>query len=316
MKELKKDTKNYSLIAGIFIIALAAFLGFQPLFEILSNNAAQQFTAAIFGSIFSIVLMIFLLNKQTEIEEEKERGQRVFEEKVRLFNSIFDSMENVFEDGLITPEEMVKFEFMIIRLQVLASDETIQKFTEFHKKLNQSFDEEANALTIKSEDRTLLLRFASQCRLELGLSKTDMNENLFNDVTKTIQEMEKTRKSSFSEEDMLDNSSDNAKELFQKFKEAILNISDNITIRSTKMYIGFVANKRNVADIHVFKKHLKMWINLKSGKLEDPKNLTKDVSQTGHWGNGDYEIQIENDEDLEYIMTLVKQSYVQKSNNS
>ena len=30
--------------------------------------------------------------------------------------------------------------------------------------------------------------------------------------------------------------------------------------------------------------------------------------QTGHWGNGDYEIQIKNDEDFEYILSHVKQS--------
>ncbi len=39
-----------------------------------------------------------------------------------------------------------------------------------------------------------------------------------------------------------------------------------------------------------------MWINLSKGELDDPKGITRDVSETGHWGNGDYEIQISNDE--------------------
>lgn len=29
----------------------------------------------------------------------------------------------------------------------------------------------------------------------------------------------------------------------------------------------------------------------------------------GHWGNGDYEIFIKDDEHIEYIMGLIKQSY-------
>jgi predicted transport protein len=33
------------------------------------------------------------------------------------------------------------------------------------------------------------------------------------------------------------------------------------------------------------------------------------VENIGHWGNGDYEIQITEEENIEYIMTLVKQSY-------
>lgn len=42
----------------------------------------------------------------------------------------------------------------------------------------------------------------------------------------------------------------------------------------------------------------------KIGNLDDPKGLVKDVSNIGHIGNGDYQIQIECDKDLEYIMSL------------
>ncbi|MFT6384165.1 MAG: putative transport protein [Bacteroidia bacterium] len=34
----------------------------------------------------------------------------------------------------------------------------------------------------------------------------------------------------------------------------------------------------------------------------------RDVSTTGHWGNGDFEIQVKDDDNLEYILSLVKQS--------
>lgn len=55
------------------------------------------------------------------------------------------------------------------------------------------------------------------------------------------------------------------------------------------------------------KSELKFWINLKIGKLDDPKLLIRDVSNVGHWGNGDYEIRIRDTTNLEYIMSLVKQ---------
>lgn len=35
---------------------------------------------------------------------------------------------------------------------------------------------------------------------------------------------------------------------------------------------------------------------------------TINVASVRHWGNGDYEIQIRTDADIEYIMSLVKQS--------
>ncbi|HHV6379152.1 TPA: hypothetical protein ACUMEP_001739, partial [Haemophilus influenzae] len=55
-------------------------------------------------------------------------------------------------------------------------------------------------------------------------------------------------------------------------------------------------------------KNLKIWINLPYGELDDPKNLAQNVSNTGHWGNGDYEIAVESTQYLEYVMSLIKQA--------
>tara|TARA_B110000114_G_C14989110_1_gene355824 strand:+ start:60 stop:971 length:912 start_codon:yes stop_codon:yes gene_type:complete len=122
---------------------------------------------------------------------------------------------------------------------------------------------------------------------------------------KTIDNVAKEIKV-YSEQEHLENASDEIKELYEKFKTAIQNL-DNLEIKPKKKYIAFVAG-RNVIDILPQKKALKMWINMNKGELDDTKGITRDVSTTGHWGNGDYEIQIRDDENLEYILSLVKQS--------
>jgi predicted transport protein len=127
------------------------------------------------------------------------------------------------------------------------------------------------------------------------ISKTD----------KTIDHVAKEIKV-YSEQEHLENVNEEIKELYEKFKSAILNL-DNLEVRPKKKYIAFVAGK-NVVDILPQKRTLKIWINLTKGELEDPKEITRDVSTTGHWGNGDYEIQINTDDDLEYILSLIKQS--------
>jgi len=110
----------------------------------------------------------------------------------------------------------------------------------------------------------------------------------------------------YSEQEHLENASDEIKELYEKMKNAILNF-DNIEVKPKKKYIAFVSG-RNVVDIHPQRKALKIWINMTIGELDDPKGITRDVSSTGHWGNGDYELQIKSDEHLEYILSLIKQS--------
>lgn len=122
---------------------------------------------------------------------------------------------------------------------------------------------------------------------------------------KTIDNVAKEIKV-YSEQEHLENVSEEIKELYEKFKSAIQNL-DNLEIKPKKKYIAFVAG-RNVIDILPQKKALKMWINMSKGELDDTKGITRDVSTTGHWGNGDFEIQVKDDENLEYILSLVKQS--------
>lgn len=110
----------------------------------------------------------------------------------------------------------------------------------------------------------------------------------------------------YAEEDHFKNGSDATIELYEKFKSSILNLADNIEILPQKTYIAFKKGS-NITDIEMQKKALKIFINAKFGSINDPKNIAKDVSNIGHRGNGEYQIQIENDNDLEYIMSLIKQ---------
>ena len=127
------------------------------------------------------------------------------------------------------------------------------------------------------------------------ISKTD---NTIDNVAKEIKV--------YTEQEHLDNASEEIRELYEKLKNGILNL-DNLEVKPKKKYVAYVSG-RNVIDIHPQRKALKMWINMNKGELDDPKGLTRDVSTTGQWGNGEYELQINSDDNLEYILSLVKQS--------
>jgi predicted transport protein len=44
-------------------------------------------------------------------------------------------------------------------------------------------------------------------------------------------------------------------------------------------------------------------------EINDPKGLCKDVSGVGRWGNGDVEVALSSEDELPYIMGLVRQSF-------
>ena len=112
----------------------------------------------------------------------------------------------------------------------------------------------------------------------------------------------------YTEEEHISKTSEPVAELYQKFRAGIIQLADDIEIKPKKMEIGFRKDSKVFTDICILKNSLKIWINLKKGKLDDPKRLAEDVSEKGHWGNGDYQIQVETDNNLEYIMSLIKQA--------
>lgn len=131
---------------------------------------------------------------------------------------------------------------------------------------------------------------------------------------KQVQTKEKTNISKvvneikiYTEEDHLRGKPEEIIELYENFRNAILNLTSDIEIFPKKLYIAFKKNK-NIADIRIQQKGIKIWINLHKGDLDDPKNIAKDISHKGHWGNGDYEVNILDTKDLEYIMSLIKQT--------
>jgi predicted transport protein len=114
----------------------------------------------------------------------------------------------------------------------------------------------------------------------------------------------------YTEDDHTNNKSDEVKELYEVFKKAILNLSDNIEVVPKKTYIAFKI-KSNIVDIELQVNGLKLWINLRKGLLNDSLRIMRDVSTLkGHNGNGDYEIIIRDTKYLEYIMSLIKQAIV------
>lgn len=115
-------------------------------------------------------------------------------------------------------------------------------------------------------------------------------------------------KNKFTEQHHLHNRTGVIEKLYKDYKAEILKLDNKIEVKPLKDYIAFKKNKKNIVDINIQTKQLKMWINLKKGVLNDPHNLTNDVSGKGHWGNGDYEIFIKNTVNLDDIIKLIKQA--------
>src|SRR3989344_554240 len=124
------------------------------------------------------------------------------------------------------------------------------------------------------------------------------------------EKLEKLQKT-YSVDNHLKKASVRIKDLFLKLREKIISIDENIKEEPKKLYIAYKLTT-NFVDVEVRSKDIKIFLNVKSGQLNDPKNLARDLTKPkaiGHWGNGDYEVKLENENELDAIFELIKQSY-------
>ena len=130
-------------------------------------------------------------------------------------------------------------------------------------------------------------------------------------VKKSKQEKTERLQKTYSIDDHLANIDKKTIVLFQTLREKILSIDQNITEEAKAKYIAYKTST-NFTDIVVKQYGFKIFLNVKSGQLNDPKNLARDLTKPkaiGHWGNGDYEVKLENESELDTVFELIKQSY-------
>ena len=104
------------------------------------------------------------------------------------------------------------------------------------------------------------------------------------------------------------------KNLFEKLRKEVLSLDPEISEEYLKLYIAYKL-ETNVVDVVPQKDKLKLNINIKYNELNDPRELCRDVSQTGHWGNGDVEVFLESEEDIDYVISLVRQAIEKQFGN-
>ncbi|MDN6291080.1 MAG: DUF262 and DUF1524 domain-containing protein [Tetragenococcus koreensis] len=98
------------------------------------------------------------------------------------------------------------------------------------------------------------------------------------------------------------------RELFDALRKEVLSMDTIVIEDHLRRYIAF-KGETNFLDVVPQTKRLRLSLNMPYKEIDDPMNITNDVSNIGRWGNGDVEVGFSNMKDLPYIMNLVRQSF-------
>lgn len=104
------------------------------------------------------------------------------------------------------------------------------------------------------------------------------------------------------------------RDLFDAFRKEVLALDPCVTEAFTKLYVAYKA-ETNFVDVVPLAKRLRLTLNMPFPEINDPKGLSKDVTNLGGWGNGDVQVELASVDKLPYVMGLVRQSYERQMGN-
>ena len=189
--------KGMNTLIALAVIAVAVYVGFTPLYSLIGGGVAGAVVGSSFGAIFVIILTMYLLNKQTEIEQESKKSERVFDEKVKVYKQILDTTKEIVEDGSISDQEISKLPFLMMELQMLGGDETISAYEKVFSTIIKEYDKEQESEEVaitderKSEIYKKMSEFSRSCRVDLGVTDRAINDDVFNRINGAIENSSK-----------------------------------------------------------------------------------------------------------------------------
>lgn len=152
------------------------------------------------------------------------------------------------------------------------------------------------------QNNILLVEPETQQKVRISTSK------VFDKGKKEKAIKEKVR---YTLEDHLGGISPKAKKIFEAINEKIVALDESIIVEPKAKYIAYKL-ATNFVDIVVKQYGLKIFLNVPNGELNDPNSIARDLTKPkkiGHWGNGDYEVKLEKEEEIDQVFELIKQSY-------
>ena len=105
-----------------------------------------------------------------------------------------------------------------------------------------------------------------------------------------------------------------SRQLFETLRKQVLALDPCVTEQFLKLYVAFKA-ETNFVDVVPQANRLLLSINLDFHELQDPRSLARDVTNLGRWGNGKAEVSFESEQQISYVMGLVRQAFEKQMGN-
>ncbi len=176
-----KKSILYLLISFLTFIVGYLFLKTSYLAS-METPFTQEIILVVLGTIATMAITAALLNKQSEVEIEKEQRVKIFDLKTDLYFQLINSIEKIITAKKISEKDLIILEFLTHKISTLASISVLNEYTKFLsilKKISQ------DGSVSEEESQNLSRQLAKLC----GKIRAELN--ISNDASSQEEEIQK-----------------------------------------------------------------------------------------------------------------------------
>ena len=100
-------------------------------------------------------------------------------------------------------------------------------------------------------------------------------------------------------------------DLFEAVRQTILALGPQVREEFRRHYVAYKTHT-NFVDVVPQKRRLLLSLNMRFDELGDPRGLAADITNLGRWGNGDVQVELDNERQITCAIELVRQAFAGK----
>ena len=186
-----KEKLDFTYIA-IIVLSIALYVGFDDLISGATSGTARDTISAALAAIFVLITTMYMLNKQTDVEQEKEFKGVIFNKKFEIYDDVINIWQDIafikfcvdddsrkkclnkhFEISMVAPEPVFKLSYKILEFLV-----------RIYGKEDGKLNEEEERQLIK-----YIYEFTNLARNDFNLSKIKQDTKSIKNITQIQDEL-------------------------------------------------------------------------------------------------------------------------------
>lgn len=193
LKKIKNIDFSY---LGVVVLAVALYIGFDDLILTSSSETVRETLNAAIGVIFVIITTMYMLKKQSDVEQSKALGKEVFTKKLITYENAIEKWENIcFSQTAVTEAQFATALNVHTSLCMIAPADVVETSGKVLTLIQSAYvnenDQQEPRAFAPDEKNTMceyLGEFSKAVREDLSLPKTEMTQSFKDNFTAGFKE--------------------------------------------------------------------------------------------------------------------------------